>query len=1063
MSGQPVDTLRYAIDGDLAPFRAKAAQVDAEASRLGDSVKAKTAHAFDGATASATKLERQLKITANQYQQFVKESAASGKSVDSLIQAHFRAGSAAEAASKKSVAALAAEQVARRAALNQAKAAAEETARLAAKASPNAIPLRDYQKINLGQQVQDFFISMGSGQNPLTVILQQAPQAASAAGGFSNALKLMGGTAGIARIAVGGLAIGVAATLVTAFVKGQNEAAALERRLALIGGAAGVTRGQIEAMSRSVEGVDRGSAREIMGGLAGGGNTPSGSLVQATQLTRDFARATGSSNAEATAYFNEILAKPAEGARKLVEDFNALSAEQVRLIDDLAASGQAEQAREVIIRRSGEGFSAAAEQVGYLERAAQKGGDALSGLWDRIKGIGRPETPEGELERARGRLAEYAPGGLNAVFGMGSSAAQGWQARVNALETQVAADQTATDQRAAYVQRDRRIRAGLNLLDQYDVEGQRQRTRENAAGAISRAVPDAQIRLDALRLRGAPADEIRAGEANLAQLRRADANAANPNYRPGSGVPAARRQQVDTGARDAQLAEMEVANARALAATPLRDREALRARQQAEAEFTRNSADPRRRGDAASIRGSRLEAFEANQADRRRQVVVAVEEEVTAQQKLAQAYLRSTAAGAAQTTQGQAHAAAIQGLIENEDEYARVLNERAFAQALVNDAQAQQQRALGNQALARLAAANGNPAGLEAARIENDALSQTQAIRDQAQAMVESAKGAEEEAIARERLAAAEMALNAARRQGQETAGLNRTVAANDNNRAANDALELKRKEIELAYANVEVVAQEIAIIRTRQQVESEGLRAGNQDYEDRYAELLKINQEAAKLDLILSGQTDGGRVIDNVRAGLEGIGMAATRGFDSARDAASSFFRQLGDLIVQLYVIKPLLNSLMGTGKGEVGGFIGSLGKGGNGQGGGGFWSSVANAVGSYFGGGRAEGGPVDPGKFYLVGENGPELLGPGVGGNVIPIRPPNSQGVQSSTPSAPQAMTMAFTIDISGANGDAAVAAIARQATAEGVTAALTAYDASLNRSIGAKIQMANRRRIA
>jgi hypothetical protein len=53
---------------------------------------------------------------------------------------------------------------------------------------------------------------------------------------------------------------------------------------------------------------------------------------------------------------------------------------------------------------------------------------------------------------------------------------------------------------------------------------------------------------------------------------------------------------------------------------------------------------------------------------------------------------------------------------------------------------------------------------------------------------------------------------------------------------------------------------------------------------------------------------------------------------------------------------------------------------------GGGGVSNIVGNFLDSIFGGGRASGGPVVPGKAYLVGERGPELLVPGVAGTVIP-----------------------------------------------------------------------------
>src|SRR5690606_27733362 len=54
--------------------------------------------------------------------------------------------------------------------------------------------------------------------------------------------------------------------------------------------------------------------------------------------------------------------------------------------------------------------------------------------------------------------------------------------------------------------------------------------------------------------------------------------------------------------------------------------------------------------------------------------------------------------------------------------------------------------------------------------------------------------------------------------------------------------------------------------------------------------------------------------------------------------------------------------------------------------MGGGGASNIVGNFLDSIFGGARASGGPVVPGKAYLVGERGPELLVPGMAGTVIP-----------------------------------------------------------------------------
>jgi hypothetical protein len=48
--------------------------------------------------------------------------------------------------------------------------------------------------------------------------------------------------------------------------------------------------------------------------------------------------------------------------------------------------------------------------------------------------------------------------------------------------------------------------------------------------------------------------------------------------------------------------------------------------------------------------------------------------------------------------------------------------------------------------------------------------------------------------------------------------------------------------------------------------------------------------------------------------------------------------------------------------------------------------YANGGNPLAGLFGGGRASGGDIDPSKFYLVGEHGPELFAPGVSGTVIP-----------------------------------------------------------------------------
>lgn len=78
----------------------------------------------------------------------------------------------------------------------------------------------------------------------------------------------------------------------------------------------------------------------------------------------------------------------------------------------------------------------------------------------------------------------------------------------------------------------------------------------------------------------------------------------------------------------------------------------------------------------------------------------------------------------------------------------------------------------------------------------------------------------------------------------------------------------------------------------------------------------------------------------------------------------------------------------------------LGSFGlAGGGGAGGGGGLLGLAGLVGSLFGlPGRATGGPVSPGRGFVVGENGPELFVPTSAGQVLPAGGSGTRNVNVS-----------------------------------------------------------------
>jgi len=111
-------------------------------------------------------------------------------------------------------------------------------------------------------------------------------------------------------------------------------------------------------------------------------------------------------------------------------------------------------------------------------------------------------------------------------------------------------------------------------------------------------------------------------------------------------------------------------------------------------------------------------------------------------------------------------------------------------------------------------------------------------------------------------------------------------------------------------------------------------------------------------------GKTMEGTVAD----ALDGISGR----FDSFGDFAKGFLSDLNRALLQ-FALKDLGITGEGGLIGDLFGSIGGLFKGG-GSGGGGFGSLLSGAA-SLFGGFFADGGKLSPGKFGVVGENGPEL----------------------------------------------------------------------------------------
>jgi hypothetical protein len=106
--------------------------------------------------------------------------------------------------------------------------------------------------------------------------------------------------------------------------------------------------------------------------------------------------------------------------------------------------------------------------------------------------------------------------------------------------------------------------------------------------------------------------------------------------------------------------------------------------------------------------------------------------------------------------------------------------------------------------------------------------------------------------------------------------------------------------------------------------------------------------------------------------------------------EALTNSVARLAERLSEL-ALDSAIRSMFGQGGGNRGGGDGNI------------FGSIISGLGSLFGGFRADGGPVDYGKSYIVGERGPELFSPGRSGMITPNSALGSRRSNDNAPSEP------------------------------------------------------------
>lgn len=311
----------------------------------------------------------------------------------------------------------------------------------------------------LPMQLQDVFVSLAGGMNPLMVLTQQGPQITSSFGGVKETFKaITGAISPMAAGLMGGAA--AVATLGAAYYQGSKEADGYAKALIMTGNAAGSTVGQLQQVAVRVSDVvgTQAAAAEAVSALAGTGRIAAADLERLTLVTVQWERATGQAASEVAKQFAELGKAPVEASLKLNESLHYLTQSTLNQIRALEDEGRANEAARV----AQEAYAAAMEQragqindrLGIIEKAWRGVRDGAAAAWDAMLGIGRKQTIEGALAESAEKIARIeANAGKSALLMSKSGSLEKEKARQRDLQIEASDAAKRAGNRAAEAKR----------------------------------------------------------------------------------------------------------------------------------------------------------------------------------------------------------------------------------------------------------------------------------------------------------------------------------------------------------------------------------------------------------------------------------------------------------------------------------------------------------------------------------------------------------------------------------------------------------------------------------
>ncbi|MQT13638.1 phage tail length tape measure family protein [Segnochrobactrum spirostomi] len=266
--------------------------------------------------------------------------------------------------------------------------------------------LAGWQAQQLSFQLNDVVVSLASGQNPLTVLVQQGSQIAPLFGGIKGTFQALVSVLTPARVAAGGVTAAVVAGAMawSDYVGSMREVDIASRGL---GASLGASSAELEAMARAgaaAGSVSVVSARAMEAAFLRTGTIGTRNFQGLIAIARDFGATLGTTTDEARDQLAKIFSDPAAGADILYRQLHLIDGATARYVQKLVEQNRGEEARTVLLATLQTRIAGAAEALGTLARFWDDVARGASDAWD---ATGR--AIDGTVEKARAAMDVLGP------------------------------------------------------------------------------------------------------------------------------------------------------------------------------------------------------------------------------------------------------------------------------------------------------------------------------------------------------------------------------------------------------------------------------------------------------------------------------------------------------------------------------------------------------------------------------------------------------------------------------------------------------------------------------